>query len=67
MAVTELSISARGVLRLGDKVKVDLSVELVERVDEVLGLFEFGSREEFVEAAVRRLLDRCKVLAGRSR
>ena len=48
-----------------EKVRVDLSVELVERVDEVLGLFGFRSREEFVEAAVRRLLDRCRVLAVR--
>lgn len=43
--------------------RVELSAQLVEKVDGILGLYGFSSREEFVEVAVRRLLDRYTVLA----
>lgn len=49
------------------RVKLDLSVELAEKIDENLDLFGFVSREQFVEVAVRRLLDRYTVLAEWSR
>jgi metal-responsive CopG/Arc/MetJ family transcriptional regulator len=52
---------------LEEKVKIDLPVELVEKVDGIMDLLGFESREEFVEAAVRRLLDRYTVLVGGSR
>jgi len=48
------------------KVKVDLPAELVEKVDGILDLYEFSSREEFAEAAVRRLLDKYALLALKS-
>ena len=42
--------------------EISLQTNLCERLDEVLELFDFGSREEFAEAAVRRLLDRYAVM-----
>lgn len=45
-----------------EKVEISLPTSLCERLDEVLELLDFGSREGFVEAAVRRLLDRYAVL-----
>lgn len=40
------------------KLEIALPVELVDRIDEVLEDLGFRSREEFVVAAVRRLIDR---------
>jgi len=52
---------------LEGKVKIDIPVELVGKVDGIMDLLGFRSREEFVEAAVRRLLDRYTVLVAGSR
>ncbi len=46
------------------RVCVDLPNELVKRMGEVTEFLGFGSEEEFVEAAVRRLLDGYTVLIG---
>jgi hypothetical protein len=43
---------------------VDLPTELVERMGEVIEFLGFGGEEEFVVAAVRRLLDEYTVLIG---
>ena len=43
---------------------MDLPTELVERMSELIEFFGFSSEEEFVEAAVRRLLDEYAVLIG---
>jgi len=45
-----------------EKVEISLPTNLCERLDKVLELLDFGSREEFAEASVRRLLDRYAVL-----
>jgi len=47
---------------LGRRVCVDLPTELVKRMNELIEFFGFSSEEEFVEAAVRRLLDEYTVL-----
>lgn len=41
---------------------MDLPTELVERMGELIEFIGFSSEEEFVEAAVRRLLDEYTVL-----
>ena len=46
------------------RVCVDLPAELVRRMGEVIEFLGFGSEEEFVKAAVRRLLDEYTVLIG---
>jgi len=43
---------------------VDLPTELVKRMSKVIECLGFGSEEEFVKAAVRRLLDEYMVLIG---
>ena len=43
---------------------MDLPTELVKRMSEIIEFFGFSSEEEFVEAAVRRLLDEYAVLIG---
>ena len=43
--------------------EVALPVELVDRIDEVLDVMGFRTREELVIAAVRRLLDFYKSMA----
>lgn len=48
-----------------EKMEISLPTNLCERLDEVVELLDFGSREEFAEAAVRRLLDRYAVLMRR--
>ena len=58
-------IAGWGVSKLGRKLCVDLPTELVEGLDGVVELFGFGSGEEFAEAAIRRLLDRYTILAGK--
>jgi len=50
-----------------DDLVIHLPVELLERIDEIRGLSGFRSREEFVIAAVRRLLDRYATLSLRVR
>jgi metal-responsive CopG/Arc/MetJ family transcriptional regulator len=50
------------VLSLSKRVCVDLPTELFERMSEVIEFFDFGGEEEFVKAAVRRLLDEYAVL-----
>lgn len=47
------------------KLEISLPVELVDRMDEILEVLGFQSREEFVTAAVRRLVDRYVSLAAR--
>lgn len=49
------------------KLEISLPVELVDRMDEILEALGFQSREEFVTAAVRRLVDRYVSLAVRER
>jgi metal-responsive CopG/Arc/MetJ family transcriptional regulator len=49
----------------GDELCLTLPPELAERLDEVVELLGFRSRERFAEAAIRRLLDRYVILAGR--
>ena len=41
---------------------VKISLELLEKVDELVKQLNFGSREAFVEAAVRRLIDQYAIL-----
>lgn len=48
-----------------EKLCVALPSELAERLDEVTELLGFRSREKFAEVAIRRLLDRYAILAGR--
>ena len=43
---------------------MDLPTELVKRMGEVIEFLGFGSEEEFIRAAVRRLLDEYTVLIG---
>lgn len=57
IAVGDTGDSGSGVSMLGERLEVSLASGLVERLDEVVELFGFGSREAFVESAVRRLLD----------
>ena len=45
-----------------EKFEVSLPSELIESMGDVMELLDFGSVGEFVEAEVRRLLDRCVVL-----
>ena len=45
-----------------EKIEIALTDELLEKIDELLELMGFSSREEFVVAAVLRLLDRFKTL-----
>jgi metal-responsive CopG/Arc/MetJ family transcriptional regulator len=48
----------------GERLEITLSEELLKRVDEVVEVLGFGSREEFVLAAVRRLLDRYRFIVN---
>lgn len=48
-----------------EKLEISLPAELVERIDKICKLLGFRSREEVVVVAVRRLVDRYKVLAVR--
>lgn len=51
-----------------EKLEISLPSALCKRLDAFVELLDFGSREEFVEAAVRRVLDRYAVLTrGMSR
>lgn len=47
----------------GERLEITLSEELLKKMDEIIELLGFGSREELVEAAVRRFVDmyRCIV------
>jgi len=47
------------------EMEVALPVELVDRIDEVLEVMDFRTREELVIAAVRRLVDHYKSMAFR--
>jgi len=47
------------------EMEVALPVELVDRIDEVLEVMGFRTREELVIAAVRRLVDHYKSMAFR--
>lgn len=49
-----------------EKLEIVLPAELVEGIDKVCELLGFSSREEVVVVAVRRLVDRYKVLAVRT-
>ena len=48
-----------------EKIILNLHSELADEMDDVVELMGFRSREMFAEAAVRRLLDRYVILAGR--
>lgn len=45
-----------------ERLEIKLPSELGERMDDVVELLGFGSRDELVEAAVRRFLDRYRIL-----
>ena len=47
-----------------EKVVVNLPSELAEKMDKIVELMGFSSREMLTEAAIRRLLDRYVILAG---
>lgn len=49
---------------MDERFEVSLPSELVESVCDVIEVLDFGSVGEFVEAAVRRLLDRYVVLTS---
>ena len=49
-------------LRLEDKLEIILPVDLLEKIDRIVDLLGFGSREEFVVAAVRRAVDQYMLL-----
>lgn len=49
------------------KLEISLPAELVDRMDKILEVLGFQSREELVTAAVRRLVDRYVSLAVRGR
>ena len=44
---------------------INLPSELADKMDNVVKLMGFRSREMFAELAIRRLLDRYVILAGR--
>jgi metal-responsive CopG/Arc/MetJ family transcriptional regulator len=46
-----------------EKLEISLTLELMRRVDEIVELLSFGSREEFLMAAVRRLVDHYLILS----
>jgi metal-responsive CopG/Arc/MetJ family transcriptional regulator len=48
-----------------EQIKVMLPPELVERIDWIVDLLGFESREKFVEAAVRRLVDQYLLIVTR--
>ena len=48
-----------------EQIKVMLPPELVERIDYIVDLLGFESREKFVEAAVRRLVDQYMLIVAR--
>jgi metal-responsive CopG/Arc/MetJ family transcriptional regulator len=48
-----------------ERVEVMLSPELAERIDWIVDLLGFESREKFVEAAVRRLVDQYMLIVAR--
>jgi metal-responsive CopG/Arc/MetJ family transcriptional regulator len=41
-----------------EKLEINLTPELVERMDVVVELLDLGSREELVRCAIRRYVDR---------
>jgi len=47
------------------KLSVDVPRELVEEIDEIVSLMGFEGREQFVESAIRRLLDEYRRLIKR--
>jgi metal-responsive CopG/Arc/MetJ family transcriptional regulator len=56
-------VNVRGVGVVEDeRLEIVLPSELVEDLDEVVGLIGFRSREEFVGVAFRRMLDKFRVL-----
>lgn len=48
---------------LMEKLEISLTLELMRRVDEIVELLSFGSREEFLMAAVRRLVDHYLIIS----
>ena len=50
-----------------EKLEIALTEELLEKIDELLELLGFSSREELVVAAVLRLVDKYSKLAIRAR
>jgi len=44
------------------RLSVDVPVEIVEEIDWIAALLGFDRREQFIEAAIRRLLDRYRKL-----
>ena len=50
-----------------ERLEVALPSDLVKRMDELIELLGFRSREEFVSAAVRRLVDQYTAIAVKGR
>ena len=48
---------------MGEKLEIILPVELLERIDQFIDLLDFRSREDFILAAVRRLVDRYSIIS----
>lgn len=40
-----------------EKLEISLNTELVKRMDEVVELLDFGSREELIRCTIRRYID----------
>jgi len=49
-----------------EKLEITLTPELVERMDDVVELLDLGSREELVQCAIRRYVDRYFIIAKRT-
>lgn len=50
-----------------EKLEISFDEDLIQRIDELLDLLGFGSREEFVVSAVRRLVARYRSLSVAAR
>jgi len=46
-----------------EKLEISLTPELIKRIDDVVELLDFHSREEFLSAAARRLMDHYSIIS----
>jgi len=46
-----------------EKLEISLTPDLMKRIDDVVELLDLGSREEFMLAATRRLIDYYSIIA----